>query len=165
MRNAFPLALILGLAACGNPIPATNSASPEENQAADAVTPGRLAVRIGELGPNFAACTAAGTTRNLRAGETLPVRAAPFDNAETQGAVPANASFFICTRTLDQKWFGVVYDEQGALAERCSVSEPVTRRRDYDGPCRSGWVQSAFVKVIAGNDRALPTPAKAPAGA
>ncbi|HEX8450284.1 MAG TPA: hypothetical protein VF652_11900, partial [Allosphingosinicella sp.] len=54
--------------------------------------------------------------------------------------------------SLDQKWFGIVFDEGGALAERCGVSEPVTRRRDYDGPCRSGWVQSAFVKVIAGEE-------------
>ncbi|HYW15332.1 MAG TPA: hypothetical protein VE891_04155 [Allosphingosinicella sp.] len=107
-------------------------------------------VRIGELGANFRACGAAGTSRNLKAGEALAVRSAPFENAGETGKVDSGARFFICTRSHDQKWFGIVFDEGGTLAERCGVSEPVTRRRDYDGPCRSGWVQSAFIKVVAG---------------
>jgi hypothetical protein len=162
MRTPLILAMIFGAAACGDPVPVTNSAVPEENAAANAITPGHRAVRIGELGPNFAACTAAGTTSNLRAGANLPVRAAPFENADEQGAVQAAARFFICTRTLDQKWFGIVYEEQGTLADRCGVSDPVTRKRDYEGPCRAGWVQSAFVKVIAGNDQTLPAPPPVP---
>lgn len=160
MRKCVLILSVLALSGCGDPIAVTNSAEPAENQAADAITPGTRAVRIGELGPNFAACTAAGVTRNLSPGETLPARAAPFENAEVQGAVAGGAKFFICTRTLDQKWFGIVYDEAGKLAESCGVSDPVTRKRDYEGPCRTGWVQSAFVKVIAGNDRALPAPAE-----
>jgi hypothetical protein len=143
--------LCLGLAACGEPATVANrSADTEAAPEAAAVTPGSRSVRIGELGTNFRACSAAGTTRNLKAGEALPVRSAPFDNAGETGRVAGGARFFICTRTHDQKWFGIVFDETGSLAERCGVSEPVTRRRDYEGPCRSGWVQSAFVKVIAG---------------
>jgi hypothetical protein len=123
------------------------------------VTPESRPVRIGELGANFQPCGAAGTTRNLKPGEALSVRSAPFDNAGETGRVASRARFFICTRSLDQKWFGIVFDESGALAEKCGVSEPVVRRRDYDGPCRSGWVQSAFVKVIAGEEpAALPSP-------
>lgn len=153
----FILSLCLVVASCGEPATYANKAS-EENQAAapDTVTAAALPVRIGELGPNFQACTAAGTTRSLKTGEALPVRAAPFEIAAESAGIPSGARFFVCTRSLDQKWFGVVFDEGGTLAERCGVSEPVTRRRDYDGPCRSGWVQSAFVKVIAG-DRPLPT--------
>jgi hypothetical protein len=45
---------------------------------------------------------------------------------------------------------GIVYEEAGTLSPTCGVSSPVTSRRDYDGPCRSGWVSSAFVKLIAG---------------
>ena len=87
------------------------------------------------------------------------MRSAPFESADESGNVPSAARFFICTRSLDQKWFGIVFDEGGALAERCGVSEPVVRRRDYEGPCRSGWVQSAFVKVIAGEKPAPAGPA------
>ncbi len=96
----------------------------------------------------------------LKAGEALPVRSAPFEYAGETGSVASAAHFFICTRSHDQKWFGIVFDESGTLAERCGVSEPVTRRRDYDGPCRSGWVQSAFVKVIAGEEPTTAPPAE-----
>lgn len=158
MRRAL-LLLCLGLASCGDPVVVANRAADDDGEAAsDTLTAEARPVRIGELGPNFAACGAAGTTRNLKTGEALPVRPAPFDNANESGSVPALARFFICARSLDQKWFGIVYDEDGTLAERCGVAEPVTRRRDYEGPCRSGWVQSAFVKVIAGE------PAAGPAG-
>ena len=145
------LLLCLLLAACGEPAKIADRTKDESaNVSADTVTAEARPVRIGELGANFAACSAAGTTRNLTAGEALPVRWAPFDNARETGRVAAGGRFFICTRSLDQKWFGIVFDAGGTLAERCGVSEPVTRRRDYEGPCRSGWVQSAFVKVIAG---------------
>lgn len=143
----------LAMASCGDTEKVANrSAGDDGNASADTVTAEARPVRIGELGPNFAACSAAGTTRNLKAGEALPVRWAPFDTGREIGSVTARARFFICTRSHDQKWFGIVFDEGGTLAERCGVAEPVTRRRDYDGPCRSGWVQSAFVKVIAGGD-------------
>jgi hypothetical protein len=152
MRPALIL-LCLAAASCGEPATVANRAAQgDENVVADEVTATARPVRIGELGPNFRACSAAGTTRNLKTGEALPVSSAPFENAGDTGGVPSLARFFICTRSHDQKWFGIVYDEDGTLAERCGVSEPVTRRRDYDGPCRSGWVQSAFVKVIAGDE-------------
>lgn len=155
------LLLCLALSACGDPATVANRSDSANEAGAETaeVTPAARPVRIGELGPNFAACSAAGTTRNLKPGEALPVRWAPFDNARESGSVAARARFFICTRSHDQKWFGIVYDEAGSLAERCGVAEPVTRRRDYDGPCRSGWVQSAFVKVIAGEPAAAGAPA------
>jgi hypothetical protein len=159
------LALVLALASCGQPATVANRAAEDnESAAADTVTAEALPVRIGELGASFRACSAAGTTRSLKAGETLPVHWAPYEHAREDGSVAVGARFFICTRSLDQKWFGIVFDEGGTLADRCGVAEPVTRRRDYDGPCRSGWVESAFVKVIAG-DAPAPTPAPAPKGA
>jgi hypothetical protein len=86
----------------------------------------------------------------LDAGERLTVRSAPFENSAESGAVPAGARFFICSRSHDQRWLGVVYDESGALAPACGVSRPAASRRAYEGPCRSGWVSSALVKQIAG---------------
>ena len=154
MRRVL-LVFCLALASCGDPVEVANRlAADDGNLVADTVTAAARPVRIGELGPNFAACGAAGTTRNLKPGEALPVRWAPFDNAGESGRVAPGGRFFICARSLDQKWFGIVYDEDGRLAERCGVTEPATRRSDYDGPCRSGWVQSAFVKVIAGEPAA-----------
>jgi hypothetical protein len=150
MRRAL-LLLILSLSACGESVKDDHFANDvQQNRVEPApVQPGAVAVRIGELGPNFAACGAAGTTRHLDAGERLPVRAAPFDASAESGAVPSGARFFICTRSHDQRWLGIVYEEGGTLSPACGVSRPVGARRGYEGPCRSGWVSSAFVKQIA----------------
>ncbi|HEY1606611.1 MAG TPA: hypothetical protein VGF77_13545 [Allosphingosinicella sp.] len=151
------IASALALAGCGTSV-SDNNGSADQNlaSASDTVTPVPIPVRVGELGPNFQACNADGTTRHLDAGQSLPVRSAPFDNAPQTGAVPVDARFFVCNRSLDEKWFGIVYDKSGALASSCGVSEPADTRHDYAGPCRSGWVQSAYVKSIAGDDQPPP---------
>lgn len=151
--RSFILPICLALAACGDPAKIADQSVPDNKAVAEsaATGPEGRPVRIGELGPAFQACNAAGTTRSLRAGEALPIRSAPFDNAPETGTVASGTRFFICSRSHDQKWFGIVADPDGRLADKCGVSEPVTRRRDYEGPCRSGWVQSAFVKVVAGD--------------
>lgn len=118
----------------------------------DIVDPGTMPVRIGEFGRNFNACALVGTPRGVDNGapEPLQVRAAPADNAAEAGTIAADAQFFICSRSLDQRWLGVVYDESGTLAPACGVSRPVASRRKYEGPCRSGWVSAASVKQIGG---------------
>jgi hypothetical protein len=110
-------------------------------------------VRIGELGPSFAACNSLGRTRNLAAGEQLPVRAGPYDPARETDRLPQDATFFICARSHDQRWLGVVYASGGAASPACGVSAPATVRRDYDGPCESGWVPAALVRLVSGIDR------------
>ncbi len=152
MRRAILFA-VLALAGCGEGVKDDHFAKELKTESAEpvAVDPGVVPVRIGELGASFNACNAAGTARRGEAAaEGLPVRAAPFDVAKETGSVPAGARFFICSRSHDQRWLGIVYDQTGALSEACGVSRPVTSRRAYEGPCRSGWVASAFVKQIAG---------------
>jgi hypothetical protein len=151
MKHAS-LLLLLALAGCGEAVRDDHFANEVrmERVEPEPVKPGAVSVRIGELGPSFAACGAAGTTRHLDAGERLPVRAAPFDTSAESGAVAAGARFFICSRSHDQRWLGIVYEKAGTLSPMCGVSRPVASRRGYDGPCRSGWVSSAFVKQIAG---------------
>jgi hypothetical protein len=154
---ASALALPLLLAGCGGErTPATEgqgSSTPEYVRAdigdpleSGAATP----VRIGELGPNFAACNARGATRERAGADHVPVRPAPFDSAEEIDRLPAGAEFFICSRSHDQRWFGIVYDSGGVAAERCGVSAPVGRRSNYEGPCAAGWVPSNLVRLISG---------------
>jgi hypothetical protein len=109
-----------------------------------------VAVRVGELGPNFAACNAQGEVRERAASGPIPVRAAPYEQAGQQGQLPRGSSFFICSRSLDQRWMGIVYDSAGRANRGCGVSAPVSARRDYDGPCESGWVASAQVRLVSG---------------
>jgi len=125
----------------------------------EATTP----VRIGELGPNFAACNARGAVRERASAEPVPVHAAPFDQAGEIDRLAPGAEFHICSRSHDQRWFGIVYDEGGRVTERCGVSGPVTARRDYDGPCAAGWVPSARVRFVSGVADQLPA-AAAPQG-
>jgi hypothetical protein len=154
MRHA--LLLCLCLAACGEPVPSGNTADANPTSAPDMAAPQPVPVRIGELGPSLDACTAAGTTRRLGTGEKLPVRSSPYDAGEQVGEIASGGRFFVCTRSIDQKWLGIVYDEGFSLSASCGLSDPVARRRAYDGPCRSGWVSAPFVKLIAGNDRIVP---------
>lgn len=114
--------------------------------------PGERPVTIGELGPNFPACYAMARFRDrvVSQDEAVPVRAAPFDQARETARLPASAQFFICTRTHDQRWFAVVWDEAEGASRRCGVSQPVNARRDYGGPCRSGWIPSALVRLESG---------------
>ena len=158
MRRAL-LPLCLALAGCGEAVPIGNTAE-DPAFASEPLTPGPVPVRIGELGPSLEACTAAGTTRGLKAEESLPVRSAPFEVGEEIGAVRAGGRFFVCSRSHDQKWLGIVYDEAFTLSAACGVSEPIPARKAYSGPCRSGWVASPFVKLIAGEE-SLPPPNQA----
>lgn len=160
--KAYLAAAAALLAGCGNPVEDDHFTNRVEPPAMSEGKPVRhvVPVKVGELGPNFDACAAAGTTRHLAAGQSLPVREAPFASARETGSIASGRRFFVCSRSHDQKWLGVVYEEGGALADACGVSSPVERRRDYDGPCRSGWVASAFVRTVAGVEQ---PPAAAPA--
>jgi hypothetical protein len=164
MRRLLLLATLL-LSACGEPVPSGNGSAVARDDGPDTVTPSARPVRVGELGPNFAACSAAGTTRHLEPGEPLPVRSAPFDTAAQTGAVAAGARFFVCSRSLDQKWFGIVYAPSGQLEARCGVEDPLTAGRNYAGPCASGWVSTPFVRLIDGEAPQLPQALPEPAAA
>jgi hypothetical protein len=150
MRRLGLLAL-LALAGCGEAVKDDHfQRQPEAPAAAPApVRTDAVPVRVGELGANFNACGHTGATRHLAAGAGLPVKAAPFDTAADLGSIPAEARFFICTRSHDQRWLGVVWAPDGTLSPACGVSAPATSRRAYEGPCRSGWVPSAFVRLVA----------------
>lgn len=135
----------------------TNTANPTGRTERVGASPGEQPVRIGEGGPRFAACQGTGRVANLR-GTGLDVLIAPFDSAERKDTLPAGQLVHICSRSLDQQWMGVVYaptasenaSSEGAGATDCGVSSPVRSKRDYAGPCKSGWIESTFVKLVAG---------------
>ena len=120
------------------------------------------AVTIGEDGPSLDACGTNGQVAGRGHGRTLLLRAAPFTGAAARGELANGARLFICTRSVDQKWLGVVVAPPPELSPDgppnavslpsvdCGVSSPVESRRPYDGPCDSGWVTASFVRLIAG---------------
>jgi len=155
-QRALLLLSLATVAGCGERVPsdlnAQGSTTPayERAESEPLFNDAQAPIRVGELGPGFAACNARGTTRDRVASGPVPVRAAPFDQAQQVDSLPRGGQFFICSRTHDQRWFGIVYDQGGLAAERCGVSEPVPARRSYSGPCTAGWVASQSVRLIAG---------------
>ena len=111
-------------------------------------------VTIGEDGPRLDACGAMGQAGRVGA-KGLPVRAAPFADAKEMARMSEGGRAWVCTRSLDQKWLGVVLaaepsSDNASEPADCGVSEPVDRKQPYDGPCLSGWVSSAGIRLIAG---------------
>ena len=177
----LPLAAALTLTGCADPEPAQKRApgGVSASERVDVAQPSPTArpVKIGEGGTRFAACQGRGRVGNLRGG-MLVVRDAPFDDAKQIGELGEDAHVFICTRSLDQQWLGVVVatedgtkpssapqpvavetqePEEAAEAAAapvspgvdCGVTAPVRGKRPYAGPCLSGWVESTFVAVVA----------------
>ena len=142
------LALVLLLSACSREsMVADNDASLYQTNTV-ALTPGVKAVRIGEGGPAFRACASIGQVVNLSpTGERyLSLRAAPFAEADEVARLDDGGRLFLCTRSLDQRWQGVIVPPADAPDSDCGVAAALAAPRDYDGPCRSGWVLSAFVR-------------------
>lgn len=161
--GAALLLLPILLAGCGEPgankAPVEGSTTPpyvREDSDPSLLNQLEQPVRIGELGPSFDACTARGATRDRGPAGPVPVRAAPYDRASEIDRLAAGAEFFICSRSQDQRWFGIVYDEGGRASTRCGVDGPVPARRAYLGPCAAGWVASARVRLISGVPHELP---------
>ncbi len=127
---------------------------------ADRAGPPAKPVRIGELGPRFPACDGLGVV--IRSEATL--RNAPFENAAEIAELSQNERVHVCTRSMDQQWVGVIIsvaEPDGSAedpvektivlpprADKCGVMRPASHARNYDGPCRSGWVEQAAIRRV-----------------
>jgi len=115
------------------------------------LTPGVVPVRIGDGGPRFAACGGTGEVWNLSPGgeASLTVRSAPFTEAGKIAELGNGAKLSVCARSMDQRWLGVVIPPTAAPDSDCGTASPAASPRAYAGPCLSGWVTSAFVRLSA----------------
>ena len=121
-------------------------------------------IRIGLDGPDTDACPSVGrvTGTNPRGDHFLNVRGGPSIKAAIRDRLKHDASLIVCDGTKDGKWLGVIYGENDILGVEhgdaseekpdrdCHISSPVKRPRAYPGPCKSGWVSSKFVEIVAG---------------
>ncbi|MFC4595383.1 MULTISPECIES: hypothetical protein [Sphingobium] len=104
----------------------------------------RRPVTIGEDGPRLDPCGAMGQAVRVGA-RGLAIRAAPFAEAQEVARLAEGGRAYVCTRSLDQKWLGVVVED---TTRDCGLSEPAERKQSYEGPCLSGWVSSASMRLI-----------------
>lgn len=116
------------------------------------LSPGGRPVRIGESGSAAPACPVRGEVASLDASgmAALPLRAAPFDEASGTASLAAGTRVFLCTRSLDQRWQGIVVPPEDAPDADCGVTAQIEAPRDYTGPCRAGWVPGAYVRPLGG---------------
>lgn len=146
MRILLPAACLLIAGCDNNPIQFDNVATPIGNAAV--LSPGARPVRIGEGGPNFDACATRGVV-TAAGGDALPVRAAPFEEGDEVGRIAAGQRVHVCTRSIDQRWLGIVVAAASDSGVDCGVAVRVERPRPYEGPCLSGWISSGFVRLTA----------------
>lgn len=152
MRSIAPVLCLLLLACSRGGGIGNDDALFNAGEAVSPLSPGTRPVRIGEGGPAFAGCASTGRVVNVSPeGVTyLPVRAAPFLEADEVARLGEGAKLFVCTRSIDQRWQGVVVPPADTPDADCGVAAPVAAPRGYAGPCTSGWVSSAFVRLVAG---------------
>ena len=151
LSPALLLMLCVAIAGCSKPIREDpDEPSPVIEPIDRTANVSERPVRIGFDGPRFDACAAFGMVTNIGSAEDarLTVRSAPAGTAEEVDALPAGAGVAMCQRVGG--WVGIVYAPEGIDSAGCGTGSPVATVRDYEGPCRSGWVRDDYLKLIAG---------------
>jgi hypothetical protein len=163
MRRILILALLLAACSKGGDVSEELPNSSMAGAAREDVPESRMdagqsrPVTIGEDGPRMDACGGMGQVSGAGA-KGLAVRAAPFAQARESGRMAEGARAYVCSRSLDQQWLGVVAPppagidpatgNAAASTVDCGVGAPVERKQAYAGPCLSGWVSSAAIRLI-----------------
>ena len=141
-RPLTPLATLmaLSLAACGKPAP------PAENAPAVAGEPlATRTVMIGTEGPSLPACS---SISRVQDGGT-DVYWAPGEMRAVKAKVVGGAKVSVCEATDDDAWFGIVFAAPGTDEDMCGVGKSVPNAREYQGPCRWGWIKGGTVRLGA----------------
>ena len=142
-------ALLLSLSACSDRDGPRGEYGASDDAPQIRAAPSARRVQIGFDGPRFDACASFGRVTNLGAdGQSLPVLAAPAGSAEVIDRIEAGRGVSMCQKVGD--WMGVVYAPDADDPIDCGTGSPVPTRRAYEGPCRSGWVDEDFLKLVAG---------------
>ena len=139
-RLALPLliALTASLAACSQPQP------PADNAPVVAGEPlATRAVMIGTEGPSLPACS---SVSSVKAGGT-DVYWAPGETRAVKAKLAGGSNVSLCEAADNDAWFGVVFAAPGTDADMCGIGKSVANAREYQGPCRWGWIKGGTVQL------------------
>jgi len=138
--------LALALTACSKPDAdaLTQGDAALKGQTANGVTQA-VASRPVKVGGGGAEANACGATAQGKAG-ALAVR---WSNS-ADGPVKAQVSGHVWSCEVDGAWTGIVFPADGQAADACEVDSPVRDLREYQGPCRWGWVETKDLTLTAG---------------
>lgn len=108
-------------------------------------------VMVGEVIPADVASCSLGQVTGLdpQGDNFLAVRSGPGSNNSQIDVLHQGDLVYFCD--ANGRWMGIVYQPGlGPGNDTCGVPQPISPRRPYTGPCRSGWVYDAYVEIIAG---------------
>ena len=135
-----PTLAALALAGCSQPAPPADNA-----KVAGGDPVATRAVMIGTEGPSLPACSSisrvkdGGTDVYWAPGETRAVK------ARLAGGTPVS----LCEAADNDAWFGIVFAAPGTDKDMCGVGRSVANAREYQGPCRWGWIRGGTVRLGA----------------
>ncbi len=149
MKQPAPLLVLalvfaLPLAACGKP----DEAALAKGDAAfkGQMVDGQLQavasrpVMVGGDGDNADACASLA----MPASGKLTVRW----SASADGPPKAEVEGTVARCETDGAWTGIVFPAFGQEIDECYVSNSVSSPREYQGPCRWGWVETSALKAV-----------------
>jgi hypothetical protein len=115
-------------------------------------TPASPPVIVGKAGPDLDACLSVGEVGGFKdpAKSFLSVRTALDTRAREIDRLKSGHWVVMCDDAKDGAWTGIVYAPGDDREMDCGTGSPVESERPYDGPCKSGWVSSKYIKIIAG---------------
>lgn len=147
MKQSLSLVAILAssftLWGCSQPVPPAPNAVIQSVQDGEPLA--TRAVRIGSEGPKISACPSisrvqdGGTDLFWAPGETRAVKA----------RLAAGARVALCEASDDDAWFGVIFAPPGGNMDLCGINRAVADAREYQGPCRWGWIRGGTVRLGA----------------
>lgn len=138
LAPAFAIISIAALAAC------SQAAPPAENAPAVAGDPlATRAVMVGTEGPTLPACS---SISRVKPGGT-DVYWAPGETRAVKAKLAGGASVSLCEAAENDAWFGVVFAAPGTDPDMCGVGKTVANAREYQGPCRWGWIKGGTVQL------------------
>ena len=139
-RSPLPLAVLaaLALGACSQPAP------PAENAPEVSGDPlATRAVMIGTEGPSLPACS---SISRVKTGGT-DVYWAPGETRAVKAKLAGGANVSLCEAAENDAWFGIVFAAPGTDPDMCGVGKSVANAREYQGPCRWGWIKGGTVQL------------------
>ena len=130
--------LAVSLAACNQPAP------PPDNAPEVAGEPlATRAVMIGTEGPSLPACS---SISRVKDGGT-DVYWAPNETRAVKAKLAGGARVWLCEAAENDAWFGIVFAAPGTDPDMCGVGRSVPNAREYQGPCRWGWIRGGTVQL------------------
>ncbi len=132
--------LLITIAGCAKPEPAelAKSDAAFRGQAAGEAVVLPVASRIVMIGNDGASAPACAARARPR-GASIAV------HWSTDVAAPVKMQrddeFFVCER--DGDWAGIIFPATGFSMSSCATGNAVREPREYQGPCRWGWVKNS----------------------